>query len=257
MPNGTQSTIRRQKTCQEDIEISYTISFTAAGISMLHICICSLQCAIARSRACCAAAAQNLNRLPKHRQRIRNRYPPVPSQTPNRGQKRCTTPAFSDTPNKLEQNQMRLSRICFFKGPKEGQDATSSPRSLTSVLKKPISDLPPNGAFSGAPKRGEMVRHHRILRDPQQTRKKSGIGASLIPAGEPETGQQCYTTPSFQGVLKGQEKKEVGPSALPTQKCKTGRKCYVSPVLSGIRNKIEKNQKLLGHQCLLGRFKGT
>ena len=43
----------------KDIKISYTISFRGTGISMIHMHICRLQCAIALSRARCAAAARN------------------------------------------------------------------------------------------------------------------------------------------------------------------------------------------------------
>ena len=50
----------------KNMELSYTILFTAAGISMFHMCICRLQCVIARSGPCCASAApyQTITRPP-------------------------------------------------------------------------------------------------------------------------------------------------------------------------------------------------
>ena len=51
----------KTKTLFKDIEISYTFSFTATGISMFHRYIRRLQCAIAHSRPRCDAAARNHN----------------------------------------------------------------------------------------------------------------------------------------------------------------------------------------------------
>ena len=62
-PNRSQSTIQGQKPCSK-ISKCHTLFLTATGISMFHMYICRVRCAIARELACCAAAARTHTTTP-------------------------------------------------------------------------------------------------------------------------------------------------------------------------------------------------
>ena len=190
--------------------------------------------------------------------------PSAPAQGPKSGQNCYVTPAFSGVPNKGEQNQNSLPQPCLLRGPKVGGSATSprhSRGSPTKGNKIRIGCL--SHAFSGAQKWAEVLRHHCILRGPQQRGAKSeltpqpcllrgpkvGVSATspLHSRGSQTKGSKirigCLSH-AFSGAQKWAEvlrhpcilggprqretKSELAASAMPSRGPKSGRKCYVT-----------------------------
>ena len=143
------------------------------------------------------------------------------------GPKEGGNATFSGIPNakRGEQNQKWLPNPYLLGGPKEGGNARSPLHSRGSAMpstgeKIRSGYLTP--AFSGPPKKGEMLCHRYILGDPQcqAQRTKSEVATPPLPCRGPRRGQKCNVAPTFSGI----------PNA----------------------KREERNQKWLPHLCLLG-----
>ena len=132
-----------------------------------------------------------------------------PSRRPKRGRKCYVTPAFLGVPNAKRGDQIQkwLPHPCLLGSPKKSENVPwplHSPGSPTPSAGTKIRSGHLTPAFSAPQCRGEMLRHHCILRVPQRQ-----AGGSGIRSGSP--------TPSFFGAEKREER-------------------YVTPALSGICN---------------------
>ena len=113
------------------------------------------------------------------RNKIRSGYLTLACRGPKRGRKCYIAPAFSGVLNKGEGNQKWLPHPCLLGGPKEGGNAMSPLHSRGSPTKgNKIKSGSLTLAFSGAPKRAEMLRKAYVLEDPQPSGTKSEVATS-------------------------------------------------------------------------------
>ena len=186
------------------------------------------------------------------RNKIRSGYLTLACRGPKRGRKCYIAPAFSGVLNKGEGNQKWLPHPCLLGGPKEGGNAMSPLHSRGSPTKgNKIKSGPLTLAFSGAPKRAEMLRKAYVLEDPQP----SGQNQKWLPhpslSGAQKRAEMLRRPCILGGPQQRAGKSKMATSSLPSRGPKRGRKCDVTPAFSSAPNKGEQNQKWLPHPCLL------